>query len=382
VAAGKSVCIKLLKFFEDIIPNLLSLPYDRFIRNLNEKYFFSYLANKFTNIFYLSALNLNPLEFKIKYKISCENEIFRVTIRGNDDNIVISSMFLKKLLIDWRNRIKTLLSDNVTLDGFREVKHIFYNELQNKFNSYLPIKASFIPASRATLALASNFIDDYLKKYKDLINILLTRRTRDKRRYISILKAKLEIDDLIFLDSDDGRSVPLDRASDGQQESAYIIMHLDRLGCYYYTYSKYQTVFIEEPSAYLFPPEQKNIIEFIVRTFNILKETRYRVRFFITTCNSYVLDSLNNMLKKGDLIKKYQLKWNNIYKEVKIPGLLKDDFSAYYINHEGIGVNMQNKDGQLIQLKMITETSDAIKKDAENLSKLFEEFSEKKKAEK
>jgi hypothetical protein len=376
VASGKSLCIKLLKFFEDIIPNLLALPYDRFIRNLKKKVFFNNLTNRFIDIFYLPTTKREPCKFIINYKFTCGNEIFKVTIKGSNDNdIVVSSPFLNKLLNGWNEHLQ-YLADNVTLDGFREAKHIFNDELQNKFNSSLTLRTTFIPASRATLALTSSFNDDYLRKYKDLTNFWLEKRLTTQRRYISILKAKLKITgESVYLESDNGRDVPLEMASDGQQESAYIFMHLDRLYSDFYKYSKYQSIFIEEPSAYLFPPEQKQIIEFIVRTYNFLRKADKHARFFITTCDSYVLDSLNNMLKKGDLVKTYKNKEFRIHKEVKIPGLLQEDFSAYYIDHEGNGKNMMNRKGQVIQPPKIKETSTAIKNDAENISKLYNEFS-------
>jgi hypothetical protein len=378
VAAGKSLCIKLLKYIEDIIPNLLALPYDRFIRNLNTAYFFDNLTNRFNDIFYLSAAKRQPCEFIINYKLSCGEEIFDVTIKGsNHSNIVFKSSFLEILLPDLRELLQKYISDNVTLDGFREVKHIFYDKLQKKFNDYWPLRTAFIPASRATLALTSSFNDDYLKNYKDLTDVLFTREGRAERWSIPILKAKLITEDTIYLESDDGRRIPLEMASDAQQESAYILMHLYRLGFRFYTYSRRHSIFIEEPSAYLFPPEQKKIIEFIVRTYNLLRDSPSHARFFITTCNSYVLDSLNNMLLKGKLLIEYKDKKvpkDERIKKIKIPALLPEEFSAYQINDEGVGENMLNKEGQLVQPSMFKKTSAAIKKDAKTLSGLYDEF--------
>jgi hypothetical protein len=375
VAAGKSICIKLLKYFEDIIPSLLSLPYDRFIRNLDTEYFFSNLTNRFTDIFFLSEVKRQPSEFIINYTFSFGEEIFKVTIKNNNKkHIIAKSPFLKKLLIEWYKRLQIHLSGNVTLDGFYELKNIFNNELQKKFNSYLPLRTAFIPASRATLAITSSSTDYYIRTYKDFADFWLARIITKQRKFISILKAKLKtIGESIYLESDDGRTVPLEMASDGQQESAYILMHLDRL-CNY-NYRKHQSIFIEEPSAYLSPPEQKQIIEFIVRTYNYLRNAEKSVRFFITTCDSYLLDSLNNMLMKGDLVKKYKEWEGRIQRKINIPGLSQEYFSAFYIDHEGIGKNMMNRKGQLIQPPMIKETSNTIKNDAETLSKLYKEFS-------
>jgi AAA15 family ATPase/GTPase len=51
MGAGKSICIKLLKFFEDIIPSLLILPYDIFIKNLDASQCFLFITKKFTDFF-------------------------------------------------------------------------------------------------------------------------------------------------------------------------------------------------------------------------------------------------------------------------------------------------------------------------------------------
>ena len=78
----------------------------------------------------------------------------------------------------------------------------------------------------------------------------------------------------------------------------YVLMLLDRLGRFRYSYGDDQSLFIEEPSAHLFPLEQKLTIELIVRLFRDLKEAGQRVRVFITTHSPYVLNSINNILIK------------------------------------------------------------------------------------
>jgi hypothetical protein len=55
MGSGKSICIKLLKFFEDIISSLLVLPYEQFLSNLEYAGFTSKLKREFENIFYLWA---------------------------------------------------------------------------------------------------------------------------------------------------------------------------------------------------------------------------------------------------------------------------------------------------------------------------------------
>lgn len=74
------------------------------------------------------------------------------------------------------------------------------------------------------------------------------------------------------------------------------------------------SIFIEEPSAHLFPDEQKETIQYIVNIFRNLQGIKNKkARFFISTHSPYVLNVINNMLKKGYLIEKA----NNCIDETK-----------------------------------------------------------------
>ena len=379
MAVGKSLCIKIMNFFEDIIPDLLIAPYDQFIKNLEKDYLFNNLAEKFKDIFYISQLDKNQSPpFKINYTFSFGEKNFAITIKSSDKtDVTVESISLENLLKEWLNYSEKRfinVPEKVTYDGFKEMKHYFYNKLQKKFGGHFPVKAAFIPASRAALTLSTDYTDHYLRKYNAFTDNLPLRRSRNQKVIETILKAKINIEDTIYLDSADGRRVPLAKASSGQQEVAFFLMHLDRLGNYSYTYGKTQSLFIEEPSAYLSPQDEKDLIEFIVEIYNRQKNTEIPIRFFITTYSLYIINSLNNMLKKGDLIKNYKEKIDKINSRMNIPPLDADEVSAYYIyNDKGEGKNILIKNQ--IQANEITKISDAIKKNDSELSKLKAELS-------
>jgi len=375
MAAGKSLCIKLMNFFEDIVPDLLIAPYDHFIKNLKKDYLFNYLAGKFVEIFYISPLGKNkPTPFKIKYTFSFEENKFTITIKGSGiRDVTFESVSLESLLKEWNNyteKISINVPDKATYDGFKEMKHYFHNKLQKKFGGCFPVKAAFIPASRAALTLSTDYTDYYLRKYNAFTNNLPLRKCRNQKAVEIILKAKINIniEDTIYLDSADGRRVPLAKASSGQQEGAYFLMHLDRLGNYGYTYGKTQSIFIEEPSAYLSPKDEKQLIEFIVEIYNRQKDTDIPIRFFITTYSLYIINSLNNMLEKGDIIENYDEQEGKINRKIKIPPLRADEVSAYYISNKGRGKNILINNQ--IQADEITKVSGTIEKDEEELSQL------------
>jgi hypothetical protein len=374
MGSGKSLCIKLLNFFEDIIPGLLILPYEQFLSNLEYDNFKLRLEKEFKNIFYLGQDNKkNRKKFGIEYGFSYENEAIKINIGSSGDNkFFIESDFLMKLLADWKEYLEK--KEHITPDGFREVKLFFHNELLKRFGDHFPIATTFIPASRAALAFGSDISDDYLKEYNSLINILPRFPSGESEPISSILKAKIKIDKGLWLESDDGRRVPISKASSGQQEIVYVLMLLDKLGNFRYSYGNDQSLFIEEPSAHLFPLEQKQTIELITRIFNSLKEKENPVRFFITTHSPYILNSLNNILKKGRLLEKYSEKADKINAAVDIPHLFADDISAYFIDSDGTGKTMLDEKEGCLNDNKIAEISYSIDSAAVKLAELNNEL--------
>ena len=382
MAAGKSLCIKLIQFFEDIIVNLLIAPYDDFLAFLNDsKNFYNFLIEgKFKSIFTLIASENKKLPlFRIIYTFSYKEETFSVTVTGtNGTDIVIESAFLENLLSEWKESVQAKDLDShgtITPDGFKETKLTLYNDLLKKFGGYFPMATTFVPASRAALAFSSNHTDPHLMGFNQLVDVLPRYQSRNQEIINIILKAKMIFEGrALYLESDDGRKTPIAKASSGQQEIVYVLMMLDRLGNFYYTYGKHHSVFIEEPSAHLFPLEQKQTIELIVKIFNILKGNGNPVRFFITTHSPYVLNSLNNSLTKSALLDKYKDQEDRINKAIDIPYLKADEISAYCINIDGTAENMLDMDEKYMFAKKIADISFEIDRVAAELSQLKNEL--------
>jgi predicted ATPase len=66
-----------------------------------------------------------------------------------------------------------------------------------------------------------------------------------------------------------------------------------------FIYGESLSIYLEEPSAHLFPKEQKLLIEIIVSLFR--KQIESGRCFFITTHSPYILNVINNILEKGCL---------------------------------------------------------------------------------
>jgi len=387
MAAGKSLCMKLLKFLEDIIPNLLSSGYDCFCKNLNKDNYFKYLSEKFTNTFDFSVTEPSKYkQFKITYAFSFNNTKFDMIIKGsNEKNIIFESSYIESLLKEWKELLQK--NENLTLDkpedvkedSLQEFKNSVYNDVLNKFGGNFPVSTAFIPASRAALAVSSDYSDYYLRKYAELLGILINKPGKNDKKINEILKAQIKIDKDFVLESNDGRRVTIEKASSGQQEIVLVLMHLDRLGNNGYKYGKSLSLFIEEPSAHLFPLEQMQIINYIVNKYNELKHSDKPVRFFITTHSPYILNSLNNILKKGALLKKYPNKADVINSNKKLaetPFLAaEEEVSAYFIDTNGKGEDMFDpEDKDYIYSKKIADISRMIDEIDEILSDLDDKF--------
>lgn len=382
MGAGKSLCIKLLKFFEDIIPSLLVLPYESFVNYLDADRFFEFLKSEFTKIFIFSVDYKERPPFTINYAFTYGEETFSITISDTGGcTVFIESSYLENMLAEWNTYIQKKNNNDlekITPDGFDEAKRFLYADILKKFGGHFPVATIFIPASRAALAFGSNYTDNYLKEYKALIDVLPQFGSRGQEIINTILKAKIKINGSLFLESDDGRQVPIANASSGQQEIVYVLMLLDKLGNFRYSYGKNQSLFIEEPSAHLFPQEQKQTIELIVRLYNELKETERSVRFFITTHSPYVLNSLNNTLKKGALLKKHPEQEEKINGSVDIPYLYADEISACFITAEGTGETMLDTDENYLYADKIQKISCDIDEETISLSELNNELLDEK----
>jgi hypothetical protein len=118
--------------------------------------------------------------------------------------------------------------------------------------------------------------------------------------------------------------------------------------------------------------EQKKIIEQIVATFRHGNK-KMEARFFITTHSPYVLNVINNMLKKGSLITRNKDKENEIIEKFDFPHLSKDELSASFIKDDGVIEDML-KDRDFINADKIADISYMINNDTIELDMLNNKY--------
>jgi predicted ATPase len=394
MSSGKSITIKLIKYFQDVIFRLFNDTYNDFCKYLEVSAYYSVLKKKFNDIFFLSSLDsMNPAPFEIIYTFSYEKKAFSMTINGTSkENIEIKSSYLEELLGNWKNQAienNMLSPEKHKFDKFEEFRRSLYDDIQKEFNQHFPILTAFTSATRAAMAYRKEFSDYYMDKYYHLIDTL--KRQTDNPEYIktinSILKAMIEIEkEDISLVSNDSRKVPLKKASSGQQEIIYILMQLSKLFNKTSYYDNARSLLIEEPEAQLYPYEQMKIINFIVRAYNDQEKNQKPVRIYITTHSPYILNSLNNLLIKGSVFRDSPdtEQVERIMKEVyddDLPPLLADDVSAYQFYFEkGMDKSVCNSmmDRDYIYTEKIIEISNVIDRVFDKLWELRDDLKRKK----
>jgi len=396
VASGKSLLIKLLDFFETIFPDLLFvLPYQNFSERLeisNNK-FYNDMVEAFDKRFHLSSAEPFEIDYKCVFnEVMLDIKIFR---EKNFKNISVKSEFIESELTEWKKYLNELndeqsekMNIQKKVNMQKEAKLALYEKLSGKFGGYYPVSTTFVPATRAALAVSkrnssntSEYYDYYLSEFDNLVEFLKGISSSEYENEINgILNATMKINGDIHFISKDSRDVIIANASSGQQETAYTLLLLSRLFDFCYGYEEQHYIFIEEPEAHLFPREQKLVMEFICKLFEYSYKYKESlpIKFFITTHSPYVLNTINNMLLKGNIIKKFPDNGDDILEDEKtkgIPSLDYEKVSAVFINDNGNVDNILEDDGDhIMNPDKIIDISKSIMNDYSFLRELNNKF--------
>jgi hypothetical protein len=227
--------------------------------------------------------------------------------------------------------------------------------LLKQFDNEFPLIPIFIPASRAGLSFMSNsqgslssrdpHINLFDSGLKRMIEYNYERDSSYDKFFEKILKGKYDPIKKCII-SIDGRETPLAKASSGQQEFVYILEILAHLDGLVGEEKKPVTIFIEEPSAHLFPMGQlltlEKMVEIVTKVMNKHKLT---IKLVVTTHSPYVLNVVNNILRKGYLEKRINKDTNQKRRKeflqkleadlADLPILNEEDVSAFYIEDNG-----------------------------------------------
>jgi ABC-type lipoprotein export system ATPase subunit len=386
MGSGKSLCIKLLYFFEQIfITSIFFAP--NFSKKSFEKVsFFDRVSQEFGSNFYLKGYD--PADLLITYSYINTTTAFSISVRWNAETKKLDweSDYLAKNLQKWGG----YFGDSITPDTAKMVRSRILEDIKHDFFGKLPIATMFIPASRATLAIVKKptFLDEFLGSFWNDRDFVMTnydniKLSNDRAKILhvdNIRKNKNGDEYDVILDHADGREVPLLFSSSGQQELIFLLLLMEKLPVITFLYGESLSIYLEEPSAHLFPKEQKLLTENIVSLFR--KQKEFERRFFITTHSPYILNVVNNMLEKGRLKESIDSlndtalkdKAQVLYDELSFPPLMREEVSAFFIDDSGGVTPMISDEDPYLYASKIEDITRAIHDDAGKINNIFEQI--------
>jgi predicted ATPase len=400
MGSGKSLALKLLYFCEQIV-HLTIFSELKINRELFENdVFFKRIEDEFNNIFASHNREIDFINTQISYSfcnLSSEQDLFNQT----ENNFDLSAKWDKDLKrFTWSSRYITarlkkwqdLFNAQKTPELLDNVKNSVYSSISADFFNYFPPAAMFIPASRAITAIADSvtsrdaFIMNFLK-FKSFALSFSNISNDIVNTILQVKEIKLNEKKDPEFELMDGRKISALELSSGQQELLYLLLLVNDLQDTLFKFGESVSVFIEEPSAHLFPKEQKEVIEFLIKYFNLLQEQKKhnpRHRFFISTHSPYILNAINNIFEKKRLMKKIDKIRNNKIKEemqkkisaLVFPDLSVDDVSAYMIGKDKVVSSMitGSDDDKYIYSEVINQIAYVISNDSDELMNLQDEI--------
>lgn len=387
MGSGKSLCMKLLYFCEQVLHNTIFLkPISE--DTLNKEAFFDGVKQYFSSIFFSSNPRLDFSETAIEYTYTSEGATFDLSAKFDaaQNNLAWFSNYIDKEIERWQDFFEKDAPDMPD-----KVRNRIYESIEHEFAESFPIGAMFIPAARTIASITNykNFSDPFLSGFtQDIKPFALRFKDFSNEKINNILRIKgvnyeSGIKDLAIEFSDGRKTSPL-YLSSGQQELLYLLPLVGHLSNTKFFYGASTSVFIEEPSAHLFPEEQKMTIEFLVDGFNALQNDKNGCKFFISTHSPYVLNVINNILDKSRLLKltekikdrQEREKKRNETNALPFPALSVDDVAAYMIKDDGSIKSMiiDNDEDHYLYSSDIEKIAESINQDAEALLDLSDEI--------
>jgi AAA15 family ATPase/GTPase len=347
MASGKSLCMKLLYFCEQIFHMTIFLEPTFSEQTLGRTSFFDSVRTKFLTIFSSSSPDLDFSETIIEYAYSYNGVTFDLSAQFDpiEHDLVWHSDYISNRLEQWHSFFV-----NNTPDMVESVQNRIYKAILNDFNDIFPFGTMFIPASRAITAISNSvdfsdfFLSDFARRLKQFVLKFKNFSSEQVNVILHIKNMSYEnVDKRLDIELNNGRIISPLLLSSGQQELLYLLLLLDHLLDTKFLYGKGISVFIEEPSAHLFPLEQKQTLEFIIKTFKGLQNQKKICRFFISTHSPYILNVFNNILNKGRLQERIEVITDSPVKAerqakldvLSFPHLSVTDVSAYMIESSG-----------------------------------------------
>jgi len=418
MASGKSLALKLLYFCEQVFQQTIFdtsinrelFQKDNFFNKINENFNTIFVSNDYKSDYFNTEINYSYVLYKSLLESSNNQSeertlfdeeilstkqpdvglpiitVFDLSAVWDKTELRWSSKYIESKLQTWQ----TFFDEQNAPELAERVRNRIFESISSDFSNSFPLAAMFIPASRAIAAITSNiksrdrFIQEFmnLKEFALAFNDLGGISSEAVNTILQFQSISLENgkDKQPVFQLLNGRNISSLELSSGQQELLYLLLLIADLKRTKFIYGNHASIFIEEPSAHLFPREQKETVEFLVASFNELQKRKGHYpghRFFISTHSPYLLNTINNLMEKDRLLKKAEnisdstIK-NTINKKINtlsFPGLSIDYVSAYMIEKGGYVKTMINNidDEPYIYSNVIDQISQEITEGTEKL---------------
>jgi predicted ATPase len=416
MASGKSLALKLLYFCEQVFQQTIFdttinrelFQKEIFFKKINENFNTIFVSKDHKSDYFNTEINYSYVLYKSLLESSKNQSeqllldpevglpiitVFDLSATWDKTELRWSSKYIESKLQTWQ----TFFDEQNTPELVERVRNRVFESISSDFSNSFPLAAMFIPASRAIAAITSNiwsrdrFIQEFmsLKEFALAFNELGGISSEAVNTILQFQSISLENgkDKQPVFQLLNGRNISSLELSSGQQELLYLLLLIEDLKRTKFTYGNHASIFIEEPSAHLFPKEQKETVEFLVASFNELQKRKSNYpghRFFISTHSPYLLNTINNLMEKDRLLKKVEnisdsIIKNTINKKIdalSFPCLSIDYVSAYMIEKEGYVKTMINNidDEPYIYSEVIDQISQEITEGTETLYNINNEI--------
>jgi hypothetical protein len=379
-ASGKSICAKLVYFFREIVRSLSeAVLLGHNIQQIKQDHIETFLK-------YFPHSSWNRGVFEIEYHYgSYSVRARRPGAKSSTVEIRHSSYF------DSLYTYARMIHDDGVIDPFAgsgrlslDLVHTnIYRKVSREISPGLANRNFFIPAGRSYFALlrrgmfsilAGNiqfdpFLIEFGKLYEWIRASHLSQNAKGKdyegriSRVLGGTYEQDEIDEFIFMA--DGRRVPVEVASSGQQEVLPLALLLPRI---------YGNLIVEEPEAHLFPDTQKEIVYLLASTAKLASGDGVN-QYLITTHSPYILTSINNLMYASKIIRDFPSRRDDVINVMGHSDLIDPSQVAAYVMSDGTAKSIIDADSELVLASAIDGVSGSLAKEFDRLLDI--EFEEK-----
>ncbi len=317
-ASGKSVCAKLLFYFKEIIRRT---EFGRESDKLNTQRQIDH-QNLFLRYFPASAWSKGL--FEIEYTFGALSIAVRRQASTSAKLYVAYSKHYHQFIRSERKAIKNALNSRTDEDKSRSGLTLVFRNLKAKLaQEFGPILANenyFIPAGRSFFSslelsvftlIASDikidpFLSEFGQRYTNARRAYSFHSDEQKEaRVLSSFMGRLvcgtykRIRERDYILTNDGRQVPVENSSSGQQEVLPLVLVVSEIAEDEKRAGR-STLFVEEPEAHLYPTAQREIVHLLAAVTDLASDETSS-QYVITTHSPYILSALNNLMYGAQL---------------------------------------------------------------------------------